>query len=46
VKYLVEKGADVKAVDKGGRSPLRWADINDHLDVVKYPVEKVAHNSQ
>jgi hypothetical protein len=36
----VEKGADVKAVDKVGYTPLHWAAIYGKLDVVKYLVEK------
>jgi ankyrin repeat protein len=43
VKYLVEeKGADVKAVDVYGNTPLHRASQNGHLDVVKYLVEKGA----
>jgi ankyrin repeat protein len=37
VKYLVEeKGADVKAADKDGYTPLHRAARNGNLDVVKY----------
>jgi ankyrin repeat protein len=37
VKYLVgEKGADVKATNKDGDTPLHWAAANGKLDVVKY----------
>ncbi len=36
VKYLVEKGADVKAADNDGWTPLHWAAELGLLDVVKY----------
>jgi ankyrin repeat protein len=37
VKYLVEeKGADVKAADKDGYTPLHWAARYGKWDVVKY----------
>jgi ankyrin repeat protein len=36
VKYLVEKGADVKAAGKDGETPLHWAAIYGHCCVVKY----------
>ncbi len=41
MKYLVEdKGADAKAADKYGYTPLHWAAENGRLDVVKYLVEE------
>jgi ankyrin repeat protein len=41
VKYLIEaQGADVKATDKYGKTPLRQAAKNGHWDVVKYLVEE------
>jgi ankyrin repeat protein len=36
VKYLVEKGADVKSAENDGKTPLNRAARNSHLDVVKY----------
>ncbi|CAK9253192.1 unnamed protein product, partial [Sphagnum jensenii] len=42
VKYLVEKGADVKAANKYGYTPLHWAASSGKLDIVKYLVEKGA----
>jgi ankyrin repeat protein len=40
VKYLVEKGADVKAAANDGRTPLPWAAKYGRWDVVKYLEEK------
>jgi ankyrin repeat protein len=42
IKVFLEKGADVKADDNDGRTPLYWAAIYGKLDVVKYLVEKGA----
>ncbi len=39
---FVENGADVKAAENDGRTPLHWAAEKGHLDVVKYLVEKGA----
>ena len=36
VKYLVERGADVHALNDGA---LGWAALDGHLDVVKYLIE-------
>ena len=36
VKILVEKGADVKALDKEGRSAAGYAALAGEQDVVKY----------
>jgi hypothetical protein len=35
VKLLLEKGADVAAADRGGRTLLFWASENGHVEVVK-----------
>ena len=40
MKYLVEKGADVKAPNNDGRTPLHWAAEKGRLDVVKYLEQK------
>jgi ankyrin repeat protein len=40
IKVFVEKGADVKAANRGGNTPLHWAAGNGHLIVVKYLVEE------
>jgi ankyrin repeat protein len=40
IKVFVEKGADLKAANKYGRTPLHWAAGNGYLDVVKYLVEE------
>jgi ankyrin repeat protein len=45
VKYLVEKGADVKAADKDCNTPLNLAAKNFYLGRVKYLKEKGTHNS-
>jgi ankyrin repeat protein len=42
VKYLVEKGADVKAANNYGNTPLHLAADNCNLDIVKYLLEKGA----
>lgn len=40
VKYLLSKGADVKAKDKEGSTPLQNAAAKGHFDIVKMLVEK------
>ena len=40
IKVFVEKGADVKAADSDGKTPLHLAAYNGKLDVVKYLVEE------
>ena len=42
VKWLVEKGADVNATNKDGRTVLHSAADSGQLDVVKWLVEKGA----
>jgi ankyrin repeat protein len=39
-KVFLEKGADAKAANKYGNTPLHWAAEKGHLDVVKYLVEE------
>ena len=36
VKYLVEKGADVKRANENGLTAEEWARQKGHLDVVEY----------
>jgi ankyrin repeat protein len=40
VKYLVVKGADVKADNEFGQTPLHRAAVYGHLDVMNYLKEK------
>jgi ankyrin repeat protein len=40
VKYLVEKGADVNATNKYGRTLLHGTTEKGGLEIVKYLVEK------
>ncbi len=39
-KVFFEKGADVEAANKYGKTPLHWAAEKGHWDVVKYLVEE------
>ncbi|WMT84151.1 ankyrin repeat domain-containing protein [Wolbachia endosymbiont of Listronotus oregonensis] len=41
-KFLVEKGADIGAKDKNGRTSLRIAACNGNLDMVKFFLDKNA----
>jgi ankyrin repeat protein len=36
VRFLVEKGADVNAVDSGDNTALHWASMRGHVEIVKY----------
>ena len=40
VKFLIDKGADVKAKDNTGRTALTYAALRGNLDVVKFLIEK------
>lgn len=42
-KSLIEKGANVNAMDKDGYTPLHLASINGHTEVVKYLFENGAN---
>ncbi|KAK4245722.1 hypothetical protein C7999DRAFT_42801 [Corynascus novoguineensis] len=42
VKFLIEQGADIKAVTKDGRTPVHYATANGHLEVVKSLAEQGA----
>ena len=42
VKYLIEKGADFRAISNDGATPLSLATKEGHLDIVKYIMEKGA----
>lgn len=42
VKFLVEKGADVNAVDMGDNSALHWAAMRGHVEIVKYLLDQGA----
>jgi len=42
VDYLLNKGADIQAVNKMGMGALHYAVIGEHLDVVKLLIEKGA----
>jgi ankyrin repeat protein len=35
VKLLLKKEVDVNSKDKGGQTPLLWAAVKGHKDVVK-----------
>ncbi|WP_264687016.1 ankyrin repeat domain-containing protein [Wolbachia endosymbiont (group B) of Rhopobota naevana] len=41
-KFLVDKGADIRAKDKDGRTPLRMAAYNGDLEMVKFFLDKNA----
>ena len=36
VRLLVEQGADKEEGDSGGNTPLYWASVHGHLDVVQF----------
>jgi ankyrin repeat protein len=40
VRLLLEKGANVNAADRRGRTPLLRASRNGHIDIVKLLLEK------
>jgi ankyrin repeat protein len=40
VKYLVDQGVNMEAVDNEDSTSLHYAAMNGHLDVVKYLVEQ------
>jgi len=42
VKFLVEKGADVNAIDMGDNTALHWAAMRGHVEIVKYLLEQGA----
>jgi len=46
VKYLIEKGANVDALDKYGDTPLHDAAYFAHYDIVKYLLESGADNQR
>ncbi len=39
VKFLVEQGADVNALDMGESTALHWAAMRGHVEIVKYLLE-------
>lgn len=43
VKYLVESGTDINAVDKFGKTPLNYAVNSRSLGVISYLVENGAN---
>lgn len=42
VKYYVEKGEDINAIDSYGWTPLMWASYYRHVNIVNYLLEKGA----
>ena len=42
VQLLVEKGAQLEARDKNGRTPLHWAAAFGHFEIVQYLINKGA----
>ncbi|HNI94438.1 MAG TPA: ankyrin repeat domain-containing protein, partial [Leptospiraceae bacterium] len=42
VKYLIEKGADIRIKDKDGNTPLHKAAESGELNIVKYLIQKGA----
>ena len=35
VQFLIDQGADIKATDKYGRTPLHWAEMRNHGKVAE-----------
>lgn len=42
VKFLVEQGANVNALDMGDNSALHWAAMRGHVEIVKFLTEQGA----
>ena len=42
IKLLIEKGADLNAIDKYGYTALIWACRNNNIEIVKLLIEKGA----
>ena len=42
VRFLVEHGADVNAIDMGDNTALHWAAMRGHVEIVKYLLEQGA----
>ena len=45
IKSIIEKGGDINAKSNCGWTPLMWASVNGHLDVVKYLIIEGKANS-
>ena len=42
VKFLLEEGADIEAIDNFGRTALMWATSWGHLKIAKFLIDKGA----
>jgi len=43
VRWLVEQGAQLNHVDKGGYSPIDFATMNGHVEIISYLLARGAH---
>ena len=42
VRFLIEHGADVNAIDMGDNTAIHWAAMRGHVEIVKYLLQQGA----